>query len=177
MRKAAVEEVYLLEQELNLLDPGHVRIYRDAFEDLILEVEGDQVYREIQVLRSFPVSAGDRFIALRDSEGNELGIIRDISQLDRHSRRILEAELERVYFVPRITRVDTIVERFHIPRWEVETDRGPRAFEVRSGRHGRDVRILGGGRILIRDADGNQYEIPDYRRLDLASQALIESQI
>lgn len=37
--------------------------------------------------------------------------------------------------------------------------------------------VLTAGRVLIRDADGNPYEIQDYRRLDPASQELIEGQI
>jgi len=53
--------------------------------------------------------------------------------------------------------------------------RDPRAFEIYSSR--RDVRDLGGGRVLVQDADGNRYEIPDYRRLDPASRALVEEMI
>ena len=61
-----------------------------------------------------------------------------------------------------------------MPRWQVETDRGPRTFEIRSSR--RDMRVLSAGRILIRDADGNLYEVPDYRQLDPQSRALVETQ-
>ena len=53
--------------------------------------------------------------------------------------------------------------------------RDPRAFEIYSSR--RDVRDLGGGRVLVQDADGNRYEIPDYRQLDPASRALVEEMI
>lgn len=170
-----MEDVFPLERELNLLDPGRVRFSCDAFQDLVLEVAGDGVHAQVQVRRGFPLSAEGRFLSVRDRDGSELGIIRDVGELDRESARVLVVELERIYFVPRIVRVNHIEERFHIPRWEVETDRGPRVFEIRTGRS--DVRVLAAGRILIRDADGNPYEIPDYRRLDAASQALIESQI
>lgn len=88
---------------------------------------------------------------------------------------MLAAELERNYFTPRIVQVNAIEVNYHVPKWDVQTDRGPRIFEIRSTR--RDILILSGGRILIRDADGNRYEIPDYHRLDPVSQALIETQI
>jgi hypothetical protein len=57
----------------------------------------------------------------------------------------------------------------------VETDRGRRVFELHSSR--RDIRVLPGGRVLVRDADGNLYEIPDVRRLDVASHAFVEDYI
>ena len=170
-----MEEVYPLEQELNLLDPARIHFYRDEFEDLVMEREDGETERGVHILRNFPLSNESRFISVKKDEEEELGIIPDLGGLDDDSRQLLEEELERVYFVPRITRVLSVEERFHVPKWEVETDRGPRVFEIRSGRN--DIRVLGAGRVLIRDADGNQYEIPNYRRLDEDSQNQIDSQI
>jgi len=170
-----MEEVYPLERELNLLDPMRIRFYRDEFEDLVMEREDGETERGVHVLRDFPLSNEKRFISVRKGEEEEVGIIPYLDDLDDDSRQLIEAELERVYFVPCITRVISVEERFHVPKWEVETDRGPRVFEIRSGRN--DIRVLGEGRVLIRDADGNQYEIPNYRRLDEESQGRIDSQI
>jgi hypothetical protein len=161
--------------EVDLIDPQHIRLYLDEFADLVLEIEGKEVERGVCLTRCFPISAGERFIALRTHRGEELGIVRDVTELDAQSQQALRAELERSYFRPQITRVHAITERFHVPRWEVETDRGPRVFEIRSTR--RDLRVLGGGRVLIRDADGNLYEIPDHRRLDPQSHAIVEEHI
>ena len=33
------------------------------------------------------------------------------------------------------------------------------------------------GRLLVKDVDGNRYEIPNYLQLDLKSIALIETQV
>ena len=40
-----------------------------------------------------------------------------------------------------------------------------------------DIRRLTGGRVIIKDADGNRYEIKDYRKLDQKSASLIDSEI
>ena len=170
-----MEESFALTDELNLLIPTDIRLYRDEFSDLVLEVAGREPERGIRVVRCFPISAGDHFIGLHSDKDVELGIGEDPKELDPTSRKSLTEELEHTYFRPQITAVDAITEQYHIPRWQVQTNRGPRNFEIRSSR--RDIRVLSQGRILIRDADGNQYEIPDYRRLDPTSRALVENQI
>ena len=164
-----------LAAELNLLNPDSTRLYRDQFSDLVLEIKSGEPVAGIRVVRCFPLTAGDCFIALRDRDNRELGIVEDLAALDAESGRALAAELERAYFRPEITAVHAITEQYHVPTWQVDTARGPRRFEIRSSR--RDVRVMPPCRILIRDADGNQYEIPDYRRLDQASRALVENQV
>jgi hypothetical protein len=168
-----MSDVYPLEEELNLLQADQIHFRRDGFDDLVLEHDGES-YSGVRILRGFPHSAAGRMISVRDADGDELGIVPRLDELDGDSRQLVEDELRRAYFVPRITRVLKLQETFHVPSWEVETDRGPRRFEIRSGR--RDIRVLG-SRLLIRDADGNQYEVPDMRRLDADSLSLIDSQI
>ncbi|MFH1571848.1 MAG: DUF1854 domain-containing protein [Gemmatimonadota bacterium] len=164
-----------LMEELTLLDPRATRLYLSPFGELFLQVDGAEPAGPLRPRRAFPVSAAGEFIALDDGEGKELGVLRRVTDLDPASRAVVEAELARAYFTATITRIAAIDVEFHVPHWQVETDRGPRAFDLSSTR--RDVRVLGEGRILIRDADGNLYEIPDYRQLDLPSRLLVESHI
>jgi len=164
-----------LAAEVTYLDPDKARFFIDAFEDLNLELAGDQTYSRVRVKRAFPLTRDDSFIVVQDRKGKEIGSLARLDALDRDSRQAVEDELERAYFTPRIQRIAKVTVANRVPRWEVETDRGHRAFEIYSSR--RDVRLLGDGRILVQDADGNRYEIPDYRRLDPASQALIEEML
>ena len=168
------EQAYDLMGELTILDPKRLRIYTDAFGDLTLDMQNGEVHNAVTPVLAFPVTTKSRFIILKDKEGEELGIIQNADDLDAKSLNVLDEELKRVYFTPKIILVNTIEERNHVPKWDVETDRGPRVFEVRTSR---DVRVLGDGWILIRDADGNRYEIPDYRKLDNISQTIVETQI
>lgn len=167
-------DIYDLSEEVHLLEPDRVRLSVDAFGDLCLELDGDGDQRTVRPALAFPLTAPVDFVVLGDDEG-EIGAIRKLEELDDASRRVLEAALEEAYFVPVITRVEAIQVEFRIPRWEVETDRGVRSFEISSMRS--DIRQLGNGRILIRDADGNRYEIPDRHKLDAASRALVDAQL
>ena len=159
--------------ELTLLEPDHLRLYLDEFEDLVLEMDGEP--RTVRPIRAFPLTAADEFIVLKDEEGEEIGTVRRLSDLDPSSRGVLASELEKAYFTPEILQLNEIVETYHIPKGDVETDREPRIFEIRSQR--RDIRTLNNGRVLVRDSDGNRCEIPDYRRLDPVSRALVEGYI
>ena len=170
-----MQQRHKLAAEVTYLDPDKARFFIDAFEDLNLELAGDQTYSRIRVKRAFPLTRDDCFIVVQDRKGKEIGSLARLDALDRDSRQAVEDELERAYFTPRIQRIAKVTVANRVPRWEVETDRGPRAFEIYSSR--RDVRLLGAGRVLVQDADGNRYEIPDYRRLDPASQALVEEML
>ena len=170
-----MQQHHKLAAEITYLDPDKARFFVDAFEDLNLELAEDQTYSRVRVKRAFPLSCDDCFIVVQDRKGKEIGSLARLDALDRDSRQAVEDELERAYFTPRIQRIAKVTVANRVPRWEVETDRGPRAFEIYSSR--RDVRLLGDGRILVQDADGNRYEIPDYRRLDPASQALVEEML
>lgn len=170
-----MQQRHKLAAEITYLDPDKARFFIDAFEDLNLELAGDQTYSRVRVKRAFPLTRDDCFIVVQDRKGKEIGSLARLDALDRDSRQAVEDELERAYFTPRIQRIAKVTVANRVPRWEVETDRGPRAFEIYSSR--RDVRLLGGGRVLVQDADGNRYEIPDYRRLDPASQALVEEML
>jgi len=170
-----MSDVYDLEDELVLLDPQQVRLFLDPFEDLRLALDGVEAEGRVTAVRAFPISADESFVILKDGDGVEIGIIRDATELDAESQSVLRGELDRSYFCSRITGVNAIGGHFHAPEWDVITDRGPRKFEIRSSR--RDIRMLGEGHILILDADGNRYEIPDYHQLDPISRGLLESQL
>jgi hypothetical protein len=53
-------------------------------------------------------------------------------------------------------------------------DGGYRAFDVRDRE---DVRVFGGARVLLQDADGDRFEIDDIHELDDRSRRLLDKEI
>jgi hypothetical protein len=53
----------------------------------------------------------------------------------------------------------------------VETDRGPTRFVLKSEE---DVRRIGDEQILILDAHGTRYHIPDLSKMDVKSRRIVE---
>jgi len=169
---------YNIEDELNILNPKKVRLYKDGFNKLNLEIEGDRVYPAVEAAMSFPLTEPEQFVSFCETgDGNgdkEIGIVEDIKKLDSTSRKVLKEELKRTYFMPRITKINQMKEFHGIMKFDVETDKGTREFETR---HKEDIRKLSGGCIIIKDADGNRYEIKNYRKLDQRSINLIDTEI
>jgi hypothetical protein len=58
--------------------------------------------------------------------------------------------------------------------WQVDTDRGPTRFVLRSED---DVRRLGPHGALVIDADGVRYLVTDTRRLDTFSRRTLEQYV
>ena len=128
-------------------------------------------FTELELHRMFPITGLTKYIALMDSEGHEIAIIRDINDLMPESKAVVENCLREYYMIPRITRFIKMSEKLEIWMWTAETDKGICTFEIRN--HLTAIKPLYDGRVLIKDANDNRYEIPDVNKLDKKSQKLI----
>lgn len=160
--------------ELEYLDTSKVSISRNAFAELVVQLPDGSTHTKVEAVRSFPLSETVRFITLLDSEGNEIGIVEDARKLAHQSRDVLLEELEKRYFMPKITKINSLDGQFGVTLWDVETTQGNVEFGMRT-RY--DIVTLGNGRVLIKDADGNRYEIENYNKLDQKSYALLQTQL
>lgn len=169
-----MQEAIKITDEVKFLDAAKVKIERNSFEELTVELPDGTTYANVEVIRSFPLTDSNKYISLLDSEAKEIGIIQDLKQLPRESEKVLRSELQKRYFMPKITKIHKLDGEFGVTQWVVETNRGPVTFGMRS-RY--DVVSLENGRIFIKDADGNRYEIENYHHLDPESIALLETQL
>ena len=156
---------------IKLLDPTKIRIYRDENGNLRLRTGVGVECRVLKVVRNFPITMPWRYITLFDENQKEIGILKDVNQLDKESAKVLKEELERVYFIPKITKIHSIKEEYGVLIWNTDTDKGSRTFEVTS-RH--NIRKIGNNHVIVKDADGNLYDIPNLKNLDERSEALID---
>jgi hypothetical protein len=157
--------------EIRWLDECDVRIERDADGQLWLSCDG-QVVKIGRVVRLFPLTDKSHYISIIDSDGNEIGIIRDIQSIEPTSQAILWEELERIYFMPKITRVYNIRhdQSSGCIIWDVETDVGRKELKIESIDHIYKARYP---RIFVVDREGCRYEIPNCDALDHRSRRLL----
>jgi hypothetical protein len=128
-------------------------------------------YTGVELRRMFPITGLTKYIALVDSEGEQIAVIRDLNDLMPESKAVAEKCLEEYYMIPRITRFIKMSEKFKIWMWTAETDKGVYTFEIRN--HITAVKPLYDGRVLIKDANDNRYEIPDVKQMDKKSLKMI----
>ncbi|MCE2395085.1 DUF1854 domain-containing protein [Candidatus Poribacteria bacterium] len=169
-----MEQPIRIEDEVQFLDPQRLKISRNQFAELEAELPDGTVHAPVEPVRTFPLTQPNQYISLLDVHKNELGLIEDINQLEKADQTVLAEELEKCYFMPKITRIYFIEGRFGVTEWEAETDSGTVSFDLRSRN---DITTFNGGRVLIKDIDGNRYEIVNYHQLDPQSVALLETQI
>ncbi|MFW5787626.1 MAG: DUF1854 domain-containing protein [Halanaerobiales bacterium] len=164
--------------EIKVLKPENVELILDEEQEINLKlIDENKIYERVEVNPAFPLSQVGQYISFKEDEDaeEEIGIIEDIVDLDPDSQNALERVLEKIYFMPRITKIYEVEEEFGVTRWEVETEKGRRSFDIKSRR--RDIRPYDNGRIIFHDIDGNRYEITDYRKLDKNSQKRLRSEI
>jgi hypothetical protein len=120
----------------------------------------------VWVHRCFPWTAPGRFVSLRDQEEEEVALVRDLSELEPESRRVLESALLEAGFVLEVESVESIEDEIEIRTFRVRTRQGSRRFQTL-----RDEwpRPMPGGGILLRDVAGDLYLVRDPQALDRAS--------
>ncbi len=159
---------------LHVLDPQALEVRRSVGHGLTIKCPEHGERTGVSVAPCFPINRHGKFLVFKGEDDEELGVLEDMADLSEESREAVGRELADQHFLPIIKKVTGISSEFHISTWEVETDRGPRRFALR-GRH--DAHRLAGGRIYIRDAEGNAYLIPDVSKLDAASRKVIETNV
>lgn len=145
----------------------------------IINAEGEEEFFErVVIRRSFPVTAPDEFLSVRDPDtrekgrGDEIGMIRNINIFDADTVKLIKDELEIRYFTPELLRITFAKDKFGYTYWDAETTAGKVSIVLNSPFY--NIRALKDGRIYINDMDGNSFIIPDVSKLDKQSYKYIE---
>ena len=150
------------------VDKYTARLERSDIYYVNLILKDGTVIENLEPRRLFPFTNPNMYITLLNKDEREVGFVRDLAELDELSVKALADCFAEYYLIPKITRVLLCEEKFGSIKWEVETDRGPVKFRIRS-RHSDIKKMHGSNRIIVRDTNDNRYEIPDYTALDAKS--------
>ena len=165
-----------------VFDPEQITVRR-ANGVLQLEHNG-QTIELAPPKRALPLSSPDEWIVLSSTQGEELGTIRRLAELNPHSREALQIALEEAYRITTILRV-LEVEREPLGgqiTWRVVVESSEdEALDSHSGREttfrlagAEDVQTARYPHIYFSDVDGQRWEIPDCEAMDLASRRASE---
>ncbi len=143
----------------------------DARGRLIAEDSRRNRHVGLSAMRLFPMSDPDNWIAVFDEKGNELCCIPSVAKLSTASASAIRTTLTNSEFIPVIERIVHISSNDPPCRWTVETDRGQTEFIINDEK---DLRRLSQWSVLVVDARGIRYSIPDTRKLNVYSRRAVE---
>jgi hypothetical protein len=146
-------------------------LHHDAWGRLVLvDADGTQ-FDGVELVRIYPITDPDHWIAICDSQGQELACIEDPQSLPPGVQQVFDVHLADRDFLPVILRITKVSADVDPCEWHVETDRGRTRFLVNSEE---DVRRLGGKRTVVVDSHGIRYLIPDTHALDATSRRILD---
>jgi Domain of unknown function (DUF1854) len=152
------------------LDPTKMAFSCDDLGTLIATANG-QRYVSLSAMRLFPMTDPDNWIAIFDHSGKELCCIPSLASLSSESAEAVRKTLAGSEFIPVIERVVHISSNDPPCRWLVETNRGTTEFIINDEK---DLRRLSEFKVLIVDARGVRYSVPDVRKLNTYGRRAIE---
>ena len=136
---------------------------------LRVTLDGLKCAMGVEARCAFALTHPEQHIVLRDGADKEVGVIQNLAQVPQPAQGWLRNQLERRYFLPQVTAIHGIAERFGSSVWDLDTDRGRIVVSTRQMHEA--LQEIEPGRFLITDAENNRYEIKDIQALDEKSRA------
>ena len=161
---------------MNYLDAKHSQFQATESGALQL-ILGDGIkHSNVYCAPLFPISSPDRFIAVmvkkEKAKDEQVGIIKSLDELPKHQRQIVCDDLRLAHFLPEIIEVRSVKSSPSGLKWDVNTDRGPRAFTVTNARE--STTTTADGVSIITDQHRMRYRITNVANLDRKSQIELE---
>ena len=156
---------------IKFLEPNKCKFSFNSNGFLVFSINGESKGR-VKLTRSYPYSLTDEYICVHDIEDNEIGIIRDLKELDKDSLDSANKELHNRYYCPTVTAVKSIKERMGHFYFQTVVDGKEKNFTVRDIT--RNMRFASDDTLLIFDMDGNRYVIPEFEKTEPKSKRLLE---
>ena len=99
-----------------------------------LTFEG-KTWDRVQVIRLFPFTEPNGFISIRTVEerSREIGVIKDLKDVSKETKKLLLEQLNLHYFTPIIQKVLSIKDEYGYAYFHVLTDRGECRFTINMG--------------------------------------------
>jgi hypothetical protein len=160
--------------KVQFLKPEDIKIFRGTFNLMHLTDSKGNLYRGVYAVSAFPILCPNRYIFLfyydEYDNSSEIGVIENIDIFPEEAREIILEVMRKHYFAYVIQKIYSIKLEFGILHFEVETDKGPKNFDMRWTSH-RTLDFGESGKVLL-DVFDDRYIIPDVNGLSRADRDL-----
>jgi ATP-binding cassette subfamily B protein len=156
------------------LTPEIATVHLGTHDALHVTVVNDRIFGGVIAIRCFPAARPEEYISLRfydaDGQEQEIGIISRLSDWPIEARRLIGDALDRRYYVHTIQRIRSIVLKFGMLVFHVQTTRGDEQFMMRWAQS--QAQDYGRSGKILTDVDENRYLVPDVEALPRSEQIL-----
>lgn len=156
---------------VGFLDPQKCSFYINPKGFTALRIE-DKDYRRVRLLRTLPLQRPFEYISVSDMDKKEIGIIRNVADFSPEQREIIEKDLAARYYSPNITEIYSVKEKMGSFYFDVSIDGFKKTFAVKD--ISRNIKVLDSGAVMLTDADGNRFIIPDIDKLKSKTRRQLE---
>lgn len=156
---------------VGFLDPQKCSFYINPKGFTALRIE-DKDYRRVRLLRTLPLQRPFEYISVSDMYKKEIGIIRNVADFPPEQREIIEKDLAARYYSPNITEIYSVKEKMGSFYFDVSIDGFKKTFAVKD--ISRNIKVLDSGAVMLTDADGNRFIIPDIDKLKSKTRRQLE---
>lgn len=156
---------------VGFLDPQKCSFYINPKGFTALRIE-DKDYRRVRLLRTLPLQRPFEYISVSDMDKKEIGIIRNVADFSPEQREIIEKDLAARYYSPNITEIYSVKEKMGSFYFDVLIDGFKKTFAVKD--ISRNIKVLDSGAVMLTDADGNRFIIPDIDKLKSKTRRQLE---
>ncbi|TMK60597.1 MAG: DUF1854 domain-containing protein [Actinobacteria bacterium] len=156
---------------------GRVRVFRDARSLIAVALPDGSTFTDVRIVRARPLRDPEGRLSFVGSSREEIVAVDNLTQLDDASLRVVNEELHRRYLTSIVSRILSFRSKSGVSCLCVETGRGRRDLvieDLAGSSRLLPARNGGGPRLVLEDADGNRFEIPDIDALDRRSSRLLQ---
>lgn len=157
------------------LDSGNAKFFmKNMLLSMTLCENGEEkTFDRVFLHRDFPHELLWQYISVIGEDNMEIGLIEDISHFDAENMGLLRTELERKYYMPCISSIENVKERYGFSYWNVTLADGRKiSFTMRDTF--RNIVHTSENSIVLNDVDGNRFIIENILSLSRKSYRKIE---
>lgn len=156
--------------EKMFIDPEnvHFETLTNGFLKLSLE---DKEYDKVTLTRLLPYSYEEAYITVI-SDKEEVGIIKDLTVLEKDQYDQIMAHLNYKYYIPEITRIISVKEKMGFLYIDLETTGGQK--EICIADFVSNIRLIKDSLLSITDVEGNKYCMRNIEALDKESRQKLD---
>ena len=140
----------------------------NGFLKLTLE---DKVYDKVTLTRLLPYSQEEAYIAVIQNQ-EEIGIIKDLSELESKEYDQVIIHLNYKYYIPEITKINSVKEKMGFLYINLDTKGGEK--EICIADFVSNIRLIKENLLSITDVEGNKYRMSNIQKLDKDSRQKID---